>query len=143
MFYGEYLHRVDEKGRVIVPLQFREELGYKFIVTKGFDKCLFVYAQPEWEKIKAKLDSVPFTGTDVNKFTRFFFSGARECEIDKQGRALIPANLREYAGISKEAYLLGVSSKAEIWDKETWEQYNSKENMSPEMIAEKMAQLGI
>lgn len=144
MFYGEYLHRVDEKGRIIVPLQFREELGHRFIVTKGFDmSCLLIYALPEWERIKAKLDAVPFTGPDVSKFTRFFFSGAWESEIDKQGRMLIPSNLREYAGICKEAYVLGVSSRAEIWDKKIWEDYSSLKNMAPAIVAEKMAQLGI
>ena len=143
MFYGEYQHSVDAKGRVIIPSKFREGLGEKFIVTKGLDNCLFAYSLEEWSNLEAKLKSLPFTDKDVRAFVRFFFAGATECETDKQGRILIPQNLREYAGLEKDVYVIGVSTRVEIWDKAKWENYSGDENMSAENIAEKMAMLGI
>ncbi len=126
-----------------MPSKFRDGLGEKFIVTKGLDNCLFVYSLEEWSNLEAKLKSLPFTDKDVRAFVRFFFAGATECETDKQGRILIPQNLREYAGLEKDVYIIGVSTRVEIWDKAKWENYSSDENMSPDNIAEKMAMLGI
>lgn len=143
MFYGEYQHSVDAKGRVIVPAKFRDGLGEKFIVTKGLDNCLFAYSPEEWSNLETKLKSLPFTDKDVRAFVRFFFAGATECEVDKQGRILLPQNLREYAGLEKDVYVIGVSTRVEIWDKAKWENYSGDENMSPDNIAEKMAMLGI
>ncbi|ACL74857.1 division/cell wall cluster transcriptional repressor MraZ [Ruminiclostridium cellulolyticum] len=143
MFYGEYQHTIDPKGRAIVPSKFREGLGEKFILTKGLDGCLFAYSSEEWTSLENKLKSLPFTDKDVRAFIRFFFSGATECEVDKQGRILIPQNLREYAALEKDTYIIGVSSRVEIWDKTAWEAYNSDENISADKIAEKMALLGI
>jgi len=94
LFYGEYQHSVDAKGRVIIPSKFREGLGEKFILTKGLDNCLFAYSLEEWSNLEAKLRSLPFTDKDVRAFVRFFFAGAAEVEVDKQGRILIPQNLR-------------------------------------------------
>lgn len=143
MFYGEYQHSVDSKGRVIIPSKIRDGLGEKFIVTKGLENCLFAYSSEEWANLEAKIKSLPFTDKDVRAFTRFFFAGASECEVDKQGRILIPQNLREYAGIEKDVYILGVSNRVEVWDKTKWEEYNNDENMSTDKIAEKMSLLGI
>ncbi len=143
MFYGEYQHSVDAKGRVIVPSKFRDGLGEKFIVTKGLDNCLFAYSAEEWGNLETKLKSLPFTDKDVRAFVRFFFAGATECEVDKQGRILLPQNLREYAGLDKDIYVIGVSTRVEIWDKAKWESYSGDENMSADNIAEKMAMLGI
>ena len=143
MFYGEYQHTVDPKGRVIIPSKFREGLGDKFIITKGLDSCLFVYSCTEWTNVENKLKSLPFTDKDVRAFVRFFFAGANECEVDKQGRILIPQNLREYAGLNKDIYVIGVSTRVEIWDKQRYEEYNSDQNISPDIIAQKMVQLGI
>lgn len=143
MFYGEYQHTIDPKGRAIVPSKFREGLGEKFILTKGLDGCLFAYSSEEWTSLENKLKSLPFTDKDVRAFIRFFFSGATECEVDKQGRILIPQNLREYAALEKDTYIIGVSSRVEIWEKTAWEAYNSDENISADKIAEKMALLGI
>lgn len=143
MFYGEYQHSVDAKGRFIVPSKFRDGLGEKFIVTKGLDNCLFVYSKEEWTNLENKLKSLPFTDKDVRAFVRFFFAGATECELDKQGRVLLPQNLREHAGVQKDIYVIGVSARVEIWDKVKWEEYSSGDNMSAENIAEKMAMLGI
>lgn len=143
MFYGEYQHAVDPKGRVIVPAKLREGLGEKFIVTKGLDNCLFAYSQSEWIELETKLKALPFTDKDVRAFVRFFFAGATECESDKQGRILIPQNLREYAELSKDVYIIGVSTRVEIWDKEKWEKYSNDEQVSGDNIANKMAMLGI
>lgn len=143
MFYGEYQHSVDTKGRVIIPSKFREGLGDRFIITKGLDNCLFVYSLDEWSNLETKLKTLPLSSKDARAFIRFFFSGATECEVDKQGRILIPANLREYAGLEKEIYIIGVSTRVEIWDKLKWEAYNSDDNLSADKIAEKMEQLGI
>lgn len=142
MFYGEYQHTLDQKGRIIIPSKFREELGDSFIITKGLDGCLFVYPTLEWSNIVEKLKALPFTDKDVRAFTRFFFSGASECELDKQGRILIPSNLRDYANLDKDLCIIGVSTKVEIWDRKKWELCNEDFN-SPENLAEKMSILGI
>ena len=143
MFYGDYQHSVDTNGRVIIPSKFRDGLGEKFILTKGLDNCLFAYSSEEWTNLETKLRSLPFTDKDVRAFVRFFFAGATECELDKQGRILIPQNLREYASLEKDVYIIGVSTRVEVWDKGKWENYSGDENMSAESIAEKMAMLGI
>lgn len=143
MFIGEYQHILDPKGRVIMPSKFREDLGERFVVTKGLDNCLFVYPQNEWQELERKLRTLPLTSKDARAFTRFFFSGATECELDKQGRILIPANLREYAGLEKDLAIIGVSSRVEIWSKEKWDDYNDDADLDHQSIAEKMAELGI
>lgn len=143
MFYGEYQHIIDPKGRVIVPSRFRDGLGEKFILTKGLDNCLFVYSSQEWSNLETKLKALPFTDKDVRSFVRFFFAGATECEVDKQGRILIPQNLREYAGLEKDVCVIGVSTRVEVWDKDKWGKYSGEDNVSADKIAEKMAMLGI
>lgn len=134
---------MDPKGRVIVPSRFREGLGERFIVTKGLDNCLFVYSSEEWSNLEAKLKTLPLTNKDARAFIRFFFAGASECEVDKQGRILIPQNLREYAELEKDIYVIGVSTRVELWDKSKWENYSGDDNVSADAIAEKMAELGI
>jgi MraZ protein len=134
---------MDAKGRVIVPSRFREGLGEKFILTKGLDNCLFAYSSEEWLNLENKLKALPLANKDARAFIRFFFSGATECETDKQGRILIPSNLRDYAGLQKDIYIIGVSTRVEVWDKDRWEKYSSDDNVSPDAIAEKMAELGI
>ena len=141
MFMGEYSHTIDAKGRLIVPSKFREQLGNEFVVTKGLDGCLFVYSQEEWARIEESLREKPLTSKDARKFMRFFFAGAATCEVDKQGRILLPANLREYAGIEKEVVSVGVFSRVEIWSKERYQENNDFDDMDE--IAEHMADLGI
>jgi len=141
MFMGEYQHSVDAKGRLFIPARFREGLGDRFVVTKGLDGCLFVYPRPEWEALEQKLKSLPITRGDARAFVRFFFSGATECEVDKQGRILIPGNLREYARLEKDGVIIGVSSRVEIWAREQWERYNNLAASSYEEIAEKIVDL--
>ena len=143
MFIGEYQHTIDPKGRIIMPSKFREGLGDRFVVTKGLDECLFVYSVEEWANLEEKLKSLPLTNKDARAFIRFFFSGASECEVDKQGRILIPSNLREFAQLDKEIVVTGVSTRIEIWSKDKWESYNNDSGMDADAIAEKMSQLGI
>ncbi|NLX60987.1 MAG: division/cell wall cluster transcriptional repressor MraZ [Tissierellia bacterium] len=143
MFIGEYQHTVDSKGRLIIPSKFRENLGLEFIMTKGLDNCLFVYPQEEWKVLEEKLRKLPLTNRDARAFVRFFFSGATECTLDKQGRVLIPNNLREHAKLMKDAVIIGVASRIEIWSKEEWDKYNEDDSLSYDSIAEKMAELGI
>ena len=141
MFMGEYNHTVDAKGRLIVPSKFREQLGDEFVVTKGLDGCLFVYENTEWKALEEKLHALPLTNANARKFSRFFLAGATTCEVDKQGRILLPAVLRDFAGIDKEAVLVGVGSRIEIWNREAWNQSNTYDDM--EEIAETMEGLGI
>lgn len=143
MFIGEYQNSIDTKGRVIIPSKFREEIGGKFILTKGLDHCLYIYPMEEWSKFQEKLVSLPVTNKDARAFVRYFFSSAVECEVDKQGRLTIPQHLREHAKIDKELVTIGVLSKIEIWSKQEWDDYNEETNLGPEEIAEKMAEFGI
>ncbi|MBU9712413.1 division/cell wall cluster transcriptional repressor MraZ [Evansella tamaricis] len=136
MFMGEYHHTIDEKGRMIIPAKFREELGSTFVVTRGMDKCLFVYPEKEWRQLEQKLKSLPFTKKDARAFTRFFFSGATECELDKQGRVNIAQTLRSYAILEKECVVIGVSNRVEIWSKGIWEEYFAESEDSFAEIAE-------
>jgi len=141
MFKGEYNHTVDTKGRLIVPAKFREMLGDTFVVTKGLDGCLFVYPNEEWTNIENKFREIPLTTKDARKFSRFFFAGAADCEVDKQGRILIPSVLREFAGLKKEVVLVGVLNRIEIWSRERWLGENEYEDMDE--VAEHMAELGL
>ncbi|WP_204517040.1 division/cell wall cluster transcriptional repressor MraZ [Brevibacillus fulvus] len=138
MFMGEFQHSIDEKGRLIIPAKFREELGSSFVITRGLDQCLFVYPMDEWKALEERLKSLPFTKADARAFTRFFFSGAAECEWDKQGRVNIPTNLRDHAKLVKECVVIGVSSRVEIWSKEEWENYFNQSEGSFNEIAEKL-----
>ena len=118
MFMGEFHHNLDEKNRLIIPSKFRDELGNKFVVTRGLEECLFVYSLDEWNKIVEKLRSLPFTNKDARTFMRMFLSGATECELDPNGRIVIPANLISYCSLTKEAIILGVNERLEIWSNE-------------------------
>ena len=143
MLIGEYEHSLDAKGRLIMPAKIREDIGDKFIITKGLDGCLFGFSQTEWNNFEEKLKTLPLTNKNARDFVRFFLSGATDCEIDKQGRFLIAGNLREYAGLEKEAMITGVGTRIEIWNKDNWKKYNSEENLSADQIAENMANLGM
>jgi len=141
MFMGEYNHTIDQKGRLIIPSKFREVLGDEFVVTKGLDGCLFVYDQTEWQSFEEKLKALPTTSKDARQFVRFFLAGAASVEVDKQGRILLPAVLREFAALEKDISLIGVGSRVEIWSKERWEGMASYDDM--EEIAEHMAEFGL
>ena len=141
MLIGEYEHSLDVKGRLIMPAKLRADMGEKFIVTKGLDGCLFVFPLKEWEIFQEKLRALPVSDKNARNFTRFFFAGAIECEIDKQGRFLVSSNLREFAGLDKDVIIIGMNSRLEIWSKEKWQQCD--ENISADEIAEHMTDLGI
>jgi len=142
MLIGEYQHALDIKNRIIVPSKLREDLGNSFVITKGLDGCLYAYPLEEWKILQEKLKALPLTNKDARAFVRFFFAGACEVEMDKQGRGLIPQNLKEYAGIEKEIVSIGVLTRVEIWSKEKWKEYNDS-NVDYQSIAEKMSDLGI
>ena len=141
MFIGEYNHTIDAKGRLIIPSRFREVLGDEFVVTKGMDGCLFVFDNPEWQAFEEKLHKLPMIDKGARQFTRFFLAGAASVEVDKQGRILLPADLREFAGITKDAVLVGVGSRVEIWSKDRWEGTVTYQDM--EEISGHMIELGI
>lgn len=142
MIIGEYEHSLDTKSRLIMPAKLREDVGEKFIITKGLDGCLFGFSKQEWENFEEKLKTLPLTNKNARDFVRFFLSGAIVEELDKQGRFLIPANLKEYANLDKEVVITGVGTRIEIWDKAKWKAYNSEENLSADQIAENMEKLG-
>ncbi len=140
---GEYQHNIDTKGRIIVPAKFRDDLGDRFVVTRGLDKCLFAYPMNEWKILEEKLKKLPLTKKDARAFTRFFFSGAIECEVDKQGRINIPQPLRNYAVLEKECVVIGVSNRIEFWASENWEDYFSDSEESFAEIAENLLDFDI
>lgn len=139
MLIGEYSHTIDEKGRFNFPSKFREDMGDRFIVTKGFDSnsCLFVYSKEEWAHLADKILALPFSKT--RNVQRFMFSSAVEVVPDKQGRILIPQNLRDYAGLNKDILVIGVQNRAEIWNSEAWEKVC--EDITSESVLEAMEQL--
>ena len=142
MFMGEYNHTIDAKSRLIIPSKFREILGDEFVVTKGLDGCLFVFDNTEWTAFEEKLKQLPsLTNPDVRKFIRFFMAGASTVEVDKQGRILIPASLKEHAALEKDVVLIGVGSRMEIWSKERYEGTVTYDDM--EEIAMHMSELGL
>ena len=141
MLIGEYEHSLDAKGRLIMPAKLRDDIGEKFIITKGLDGCLFAFSIEEWKNFEAKLRSLPISNKDARAFSRFFFAGAIDCEIDKQGRFLISGNLREFAGLTKEVVIIGMDSRIEIWSKDKWQQCDDE--ISADEIAENMTMLGI
>jgi MraZ protein len=143
MFMGEYQHSLDEKGRLIVPAKFREDLGEQFIITRGLDNCLFVYPVAQWKILEEKIKELPTAHADTRAFVRMFFSGAVEAELDKQGRVVIPQQLREHAKIDRDVYVIGISTKVEVWAKETWENYSTQAQQSYEGIAETIINIGI
>lgn len=142
MIIGEYEHSLDAKSRIIMPAKLREDIGEKFIITKGLDGCLFGFSKQEWENFEEKLKTLPLTNKNARDFVRFFLSGAVVEELDKQGRFLIPSNLKEYASLDKDVVITGVGTRIEIWDRAKWKQYNSEENLSADQIAENMEKLG-
>ena len=141
MLIGEYEHSLDAKGRLIMPAKLREDIGEKFIITKGLDGCLFAFSLKEWQNFEQKLRTLPISNKDARAFSRFFFAGAIDCEIDKQGRFLISSNLREFAELEKEVVIVGMDSRIEIWSKEKWQ--HTDEDISADETAEKMETTGI
>ena len=140
MFMGEYNHSIDSKGRIIIPAKFREALGEEFVLTLGLDGCLFAYPNHEWQIFVEKLKTLPGT-KEARQLQRYFMAGAAACEVDKQGRILIPAKLREMAALDKDIVFVGVLNKIEVWSKERWENNNDYEDV--DAFAEHMSEYGI
>ena len=141
MFMGQYNHTIDTKGRLIIPSKFRDLLGEEFVVTKGMDGCLFVYANDDWAAFEQKLTSLPLINKEARKFARFFLAGASQVEVDKQGRILVASNLREFAGLDKDVVLVGVGSRIEIWSLANWEAMDFDDDMDD--ISATMESLGL
>ncbi len=142
MFYGEFLHSIDRKGRLILPAKFREAAKAHFIerffVTRGLDKCLFMFSEEEWRSQESKLKSVSFTKQQSRTFNRLYFSGASEINFDAQGRILLPQYLKDFAEIKKEVIIVGVSNRIEIWAKDKWQEFYGNSQTAYEEIAEKL-----
>jgi MraZ protein len=138
MFMGEYHHTIDEKGRIIIPSKFREDLGEKFIITRGIENCLFVYSLSSWEKITNKLEALPFTKKDARQFVRFFLSGATTAEFDKQGRVNITSPLISYANLQKDCVVIGTGDRLEIWSQEDWNAFFDSASSNMSDIAENL-----
>jgi len=142
MFYGEYEHSIDRKGRLILPAKFREvakaNFIEKFFVTRGLDKCLFMFSEEEWRLQENKFKGQPFTKQQVRAFNRLFFSGAVEVSPDRQGRVLVAQYLKDYAEIKRDVMLIGVSNRIEIWAAGAWKDFYTNSRQSFEEIAEKM-----
>ena len=143
MFMGKYQNSIDATNRMIVPSKYREELGYKCVLTKGIDKCLYIYPMSEWERFMTKLSALPSSDMNARAFVRHFYANAVECEVDRQGRLTIPQELRDYAGIDKELVTIGILDKIEIWSRAEWENAEDGPQLAPEDIAQKMAEYGI
>lgn len=142
MFIGEFQHSLDDKSRVIVPVKYRDKLGDVLILTKGLDHCLFLYTQDEWTIFEQKLKKLPLTNNNARQFVRFFFAGATECSMDKQGRIVLPGHLRTYANIQKDLVFIGMGNRIELWSSENWTSYN-EEAFDANLLAEQMEELGI
>lgn len=143
MFIGEFQHNLDTKGRIAVPVKFRNKLSGGAIITRGLDHCLFIFSDKEWETLAQKLIALPLAQANSRAFVRLMLAGAMDVEVDKQGRILIPDYLREYAGLKKQATVAGLYNRIEIWDSEAWKQYKSKTESQSDEIAEKLSELGI
>ena len=132
MLMGEYHHNIDDKGRLTIPSKFRDDLGEKFVITRGLENCLFAYSLEDFQKIVAELQKIPFTKKDARQFMRFFLSGATTVEFDKQGRINISSPLISYAELKKECIIIGTGDRLEIWSSNNWNDFfdSTKDNMS-------------
>ena len=143
MFIGEFKHNLDSKGRIAMPVKFRNKLTGGAIITRGLDRCLFVFGNKDWEILAQKIIALPLSQANSRAFSRLMLAGAMDVDIDKPGRILIPDYLREYAGLKKEAVFTGLYNRIEIWDSENWKQYKTKTESQSDEIAEKLSELGI
>lgn len=143
MFLGEFEHTIDDKGRVAIPARFREELGERFVLTKGFEPCLQAFPRPMWEELALKIDRLPLGSPQARNMRRLLFAPAAEVEVDRQGRILIPQGLREYAGLAEEVLITGMNTYFELWSGQRWQTLQDEINDSGAAIAEQMADLGI
>ena len=142
MFIGEYNHNVDEKGRVSLPVKFRAKLASGCVVTRGIDKCLWIYSLDEWEKLAEKISTLPITQKDSRNFSRLILSGAVDLSIDKLGRVNLPSYLKDYAGINKKVTITGMYNRIELWPEEAWNKFKKEMEDNSETIAENLSEIG-
>lgn len=143
MFIGEYNHSIDEKGRLAIPVKFRTELAKGAVVTRGLDNCLFLYPQKDWEALAEKLSKLPISKANTRAFARLMLAGAMDCEVDRQGRIVLPDYLRTYAGVSKKVVVAGLYNRLEIWDETAWSKYKVSTEKRGGDIAEALGELGV
>jgi len=143
VFIGEFQHNIDQKGRMAIPVKFRDELTNGAVVTRGIDKCLFIFTKSEWNELAEKISKLPLVQSNSRAFARLMFAGAIDVEIDKQGRVLVSDYLRKYAGLSKQVVVAGVFNRLEVWDKSSWQDYKMKTEKESGDIAEKLSELGV
>ncbi len=143
MFIGEYTHNIDDKGRLAIPAKFREELGHGAVVTRGLDNCLFIYTVDEWKKLAEKLAALPISKANTRAFARLMLAGAMDCEVDKQGRVILPEYLRKFAKMKKKVVVAGLLNRLEVWDEATWNKYKTTTEKDSADIAEALGELGV
>lgn len=143
MFIGEFTHTLDSKKRIAIPAKLRKELGEKAVITRGLDKCLFLYPASGWGLAVGKLTQLPLGQSDARSFSRFMLGGASEVEFDSLGRILVPDHLKKYAGLGKKVIVVGVSDRIEIWDSALWEEYKKKAEANADDLAENLGKLGL
>lgn len=143
MFIGEYSHSIDPKKRLALPSKFRKELGGKVVLTRGLDKCLFIYPLKTWKELAEKLGTLPMGESGTRSFVRLMLAGATDVDVDSQGRVLVPEYLKEYAGLDRLVTVAGLFNRLEIWDEERWKTYRSKAEQDTDEIAEQLGKLGI
>lgn len=143
MFIGEYQHAMDEKGRLAIPVKFRNELKEGAVVTRGLDRCLTIYTAGEWEKLATRLANLPMSSANTRAFARLMLAGAMDVALDAQGRVVVPDYLREYAGLGKKAVLAGLYNRLEVWDAVKWEEFKARTEIASADIAEKLGELGV
>lgn len=143
MFIGEYQHSIDLKKRLAVPSKFRSELKNKVVVTRGLDKCLFIYPMKVWEELANKLGTLPVGESGTRSFIRLMLAGAVDVEVDKQGRILIPDYLKDYAGLGKNVIIAGLYNRLEVWDEVKWNEYKKNAEKNTDEIAEQLGKLGV
>lgn len=143
MFIGEYQATIDDKGRVSVPAKFRPQLEQTVVVTRGLDNSLFLYTMEEWKKLAEKLSTLPIATANTRAFARLMLAGAMDCEIDKQGRIILPSYLKDFAKITKKVVMAGLYNRIEIWSDELWTAYKQQTENQSNQIAEQLGSLGV
>ena len=143
MLLGEYLHTLDTKKRISLPVKFRKEVGKKVVITKGLDNCLFVYSLKSWGKISAKLEGLSIGQADQRGINRFWLSGAVEVDVDPIGRVLIPDFLKDFAKLQNRVVITGVNDRIEVWNERLWNEYKHRIEKQADVMAEKLGDLGV
>lgn len=143
MLIGEYIHTMDGKNRISLPVRFRKEMGKKIIVAPGLDNCLSAYTQKEWEKISSRLSESSMLAADNRSFNRFMFGGAVEVDVDSIGRILIPEFLADRAALKEKVAMIGVQNRVEIWNEKRWREYKQVVERQADQLAEKLGQVGV